>query len=715
MISTRAIAKAHRRSGIAAGCLFALLLCGCTTGQETSLPLQNPSFESWNGGPSGWNLDAKVRAKGQISENRTRASDGAVALQLSPNSNNGPSDSPYGVGQLFSVAPYAGRELVVSAWIGAEGAASALVGAFLLDSAGRNVGGQQLMQAATDGPLVRHEARLTVPATAAGMNMVVFCITTGTSGHAYFDGLNLAVAGSELPPDTDDPGKPLTASIRVDVSKTGRTIPKTLFGTNLEWAFNANELWDGRRPREDVVAMTKQSGISLIRFPGGVFSDYYHWRDGIGDPSRRPTTLHYPNGPSSKHVMGTDEMVAFADRVGARLMLTVNAGTGTAKEAADWVTYIKDTAPNSVAFWEIGNELYMKDDMSGASMLPADYARKVRAFALAMRSANPNVKLGAIGGINQGRYSFISYADWTKTVLRDAAQSIDFLAVHNAYAPVLINAEGIAADKAYAALLAAPLLIEKNLDALTGAIEDHAGDRADDISLAVTEWGPFFHALPSSAWVDHVKTLGSALFVADTLRVFAEHPKVEIATFFKLTEPTFMGWIGPKDGKYIAKPALLAFQFYANHFYSLLIDVDANSPTYDSPAAGVIDAVKDVPYLSVIASRDPGGKRLSLIAVNKHPSKGISAEVAFAGISELKSGTSRTLTGDSMDAHTGTELMKIPGLTWETQHSMTPGVAFNAASKANVRVIEATVPVQGNTLRYLFPARSVICLELAYD
>lgn len=712
----RAITGSHCRSGIAAGWLFALLLiCGCTTGQETDLPLQNPSFESWNGGLSGWNLDAKVRAKGQISENRTRASDGAIALQLSPNANNGPSDSPYGVGQLFSATPYAGQELVITAWIGAEGPASAVVGAFLLDSSGRNVGGQQLMQAAADGPLVRHEARLTVPAAAAGMNMVVFCVATGTSGHAYFDGLQLAVAGGELPPDTADPGKPLTASVRVDVSKTGRTVPKTLFGTNLEWAFNANELWDGSRPREDVVTLTKQSGVSLIRFPGGVFSDYYNWRDGIGDPSKRPTTLHYPNGPSSKHVMGTDEMVTFANRVGAQLLLTVNAGTGTAKEAADWVTYIKDTAPNAVAFWEIGNELYMKDDLSGASMPPADYARKVNTFAQAMRAANPSVKLGAIGGINQGRYSFISYADWTKTVLREAAQDIDFLAVHNAYAPVLINAENIATDKAYAALLAAPLLIEKNLDTLADAIDDYAGNRAGKISIAVTEWGPFFHALPSSAWVDHVKTLGSALFVADTLRVFAEHPKVEIATFFKLTEPTFMGWIGPKDGKYIAKPALLAFQFYTKYFYPLLIDVDVNSPTYDSPAAGVIDAVKGVPYLSVIASRDPGGKRISLIAVNKHLTRGISADVAFAGISELNAGTSRTLTGDTMDAHTGTELMKVPGLTWETQHSMTQGVAFNAASKANVRVVEAPVSAQGDTLRYLFPAHSVTCLELTYD
>lgn len=709
--------RTHGTMRVILCCVLAVAgLCGCTTAQEPGLPLVNPSFESWSGTPAGWNLDAKVRAKGKIAENRNRARDGGIALQLSPNAQNTPGDSPYGVGQLFSVAAYAGRDISASAWLGATGSATAVVGVYLLDARGQNAGGQQLRQAAGSEELTRHEAKLSVPESAAGMNMIVFCVVEGTSGHAYFDGIQIAAATGGTPaPTKPTPGGGLAATIRVDVSKDLRKVPRDLFGANLEWAFNANELWDGSRPREDVVALTKQSAVSLIRFPGGVFSDYYHWRDGIGDPAKRRTTLHYPNGPSSKHVIGTDELIQLADRVGARLLLTVNAGTGTPEEAADWVRYMDKSAPNATAFWEIGNELYMKDDFSGASMPPKDYARKVGEFAVQMREANPKIKLGAIGGLNQGRYSFISYSDWTRTVLRDAARDIDFIAVHNAYAPVLINQENAAPEKVYAAMLAAPLLIQKNLDALAKLINDNAGDRADDIGIAVTEWGPFFHVLPSSVWVDHVKTLGSALFVADTLRVFALHPKMEAATLFKLTEPTFMGWMGPKDGKYVAKPALLAFQFYTNHFFPQLVSAQTESPTYDSPEVGVIDAVRGVPYLTAIASRDPNGKRLSLIVVNKHQSQGIETEISFGGIDRLKNGTSRMLTGDSLDAHTGTTLMKIPGLTWGTQRTMTPNVPFNALEKANVHVEESSISVEDNSIRHVFPAHTVTCMEFSYE
>jgi len=703
------------------GLLILLAACGCTTAQESGgggLPLINPSFESWSGGaPAGWNLDAKVRSKGKISENRSVAREGNAALQLSPNSSNTPSDSPYGVGQLFSVASHGGREITIGAWLGATGSANAILGVFLLDARGQNAGGEMLRQAAGSEGLTKQSTTIAIPQAASGMNMIVFCVAEGTSGQAYFDGivLSLSASGAPAPAPAPAPGAPLTATIRVDVSKNLRTIPKSLYGANIEWAFNANEMWVAGRPREDVVSLTRDSGVSLLRFPGGVFSDYYHWRDGIGDPAKRPTTLHYPNGPTSKHVMGTDELVALAKQVNARLLLSVNAGTGTAEEAADWVRYLDKTAPDAVAFWEIGNELYMKDDMSGGSMPPKDYARKVREFAAAMRAVNPRIKVGAIGGLNQGRYSFISYEDWTRTVLRDASGSIDFLAVHNAYAPVMINAENAAPDKVYAALLAAPLLIDKNLDALEKSIRDNAGARAEKIGIAVTEWGPFFHVQPSSVWVDHVKTLGSALFVADTLRVFVEHPKMEMATFFKLTEPTFMGWMGPRDGKYIAKPMLLAFQLYTNHFYSQLIESRADSPTYNSPAVGVIDAVQNVPYLTAVASRDPSNNRISVIVVNKHPQKDIEAAVSFSGIGGLTRAESHTLTGDSLDAHTGTTLLKIPGLTWGTQRTVTGSAPFNAPERANVRVVRATIDVKGDNLRHVFPAHTVTCLELSYD
>jgi alpha-N-arabinofuranosidase len=691
------------------------VLNGCASGQVTSDPIANPSFESWGELPAAWNLDAKVRSKGAIAQNHSLATDGATALQLSPNKNNTPSDSPFGVGQLVDLAPYGGSTMSVRAALGATGSATAVLGAFAIDGQGQIVVGQQLRQSAGLDELSIQRTSLDIPTNANGMKLIVFCVVEGTSGHAYFDDIKVALANAQG--STPVASNPLEASIQIDISKTVRVLPRSLFGANLEWAFNANDLWnpDAKQLRPEALRLIDEGGVALIRFPGGVLSDAYHWKDGIGNPATRRSTKHYPRGPESRHVVGTDEILQLARTIDANLLFTVNAGTGTAQEAADWVRYVERSDDNRVAFWEIGNELYMRDDMSGASMSPADYAKKVRSFSTAMRAVDPSIKIGAIGGLNYGRYSFISYPDWTKTVLRQTGNDIDFIAVHNAYAPVLINAENEKPANVYSALLAAPILVGRNLDALTDLIRKEAPDSADRMEIAITEWGPFFHVSPGSSWVDHVKTLGSALFVADTLRVFAERPKVTIATFFKLMEPTFMGWLGPRDGKYIPKPAFLAFELYTQHCFPQVLATQVSSPTYDSPGAGVVDAVRDVPYLTALAAKDPNTARISVIVVNKHPTADITTDISASGIGAFSTGTRWTLTGKSLDSHTGTQLQKIPGLTWAEQKSMAGQGSFNASDKANVEVVEDSFIVQAPVAHITFPAHSVTAVELLYD
>jgi alpha-L-arabinofuranosidase len=65
-------------------------------------------------------------------------------------------------------------------------------------------------------------------------------------------------------------------------------------------------------------------------------------------------------------VVGTDEIAEFAERIGARLVLTVNAGHATAEEAGDGAAYVRDRhGAGWVSLWEIGNELYMEGDLTG--------------------------------------------------------------------------------------------------------------------------------------------------------------------------------------------------------------------------------------------------------------------------------------------------------------------------------------------------------------
>ncbi|HUN02555.1 MAG TPA: alpha-N-arabinofuranosidase, partial [Niabella sp.] len=46
------------------------------------------------------------------------------------------------------------------------------------------------------------------------------------------------------------------------------------------------------RIRLDVVDALKKINIPNLRWPGGCFADEYHWRDGIGDRSKRPKMVN---------------------------------------------------------------------------------------------------------------------------------------------------------------------------------------------------------------------------------------------------------------------------------------------------------------------------------------------------------------------------------------------------------------------------------------
>src|SRR3990172_1747242 len=49
-----------------------------------------------------------------------------------------------------------------------------------------------------------------------------------------------------------------------------------------------SDLADERGFRRDVLEAMRGLRIPILRYPGGCFSDEYHWRDGIGPRERRP-------------------------------------------------------------------------------------------------------------------------------------------------------------------------------------------------------------------------------------------------------------------------------------------------------------------------------------------------------------------------------------------------------------------------------------------
>jgi alpha-N-arabinofuranosidase len=197
--------------------------------------------------------------------------------------------------------------------------------------------------------------------------------------------------------------------------------------------------------REDVVAVTRELAPTMLRW-GGIYLDFYRWREGVGPREKRPPMLNLLWGGIESNQVGTAEFVDFSRRIGAEPLICVNfesdgrqrymkakgsVRTADARESADWVRYCNDpanterrahgqTAPHAVKYWQIGNETSY--DKQGFDLETA--ARKTAEFAKAMRGADPSIQLIAWGD-----------SGWAGRMLEIAGEHVQMLAFHHMFNP----------------------------------------------------------------------------------------------------------------------------------------------------------------------------------------------------------------------------------------------------------------------------------------
>ena len=122
--------------------------------------------------------------------------------------------------------------------------------------------------------------------------------------------------------------------------------------------------------RQDVADLTRELGVSMIRYPGGNFVSNYVWEDGVG-PDRLPF-IDLAWRTIEPNTVGTDEFLQWAEREGIEPMMAVNLGTRGVAAAAALVEYCNGEAgsrwadlriangraePYGVRLWCLGNEM----------------------------------------------------------------------------------------------------------------------------------------------------------------------------------------------------------------------------------------------------------------------------------------------------------------------------------------------------------------------
>src|SRR5215208_4879068 len=159
-----------------------------------------------------------------------------------------------------------------------------------------------------------------------------------------------------------------------------RLVRSGLFGVNHRYAYEGYGMWDQSIPgvprRFD--RRFDAARLRAIRFPGGTIAHTYHWDRAIGPVAQRRLNVSGRDGTPLTNDFGPDEFGEFVARHGLEAMMVANFGSGTAREAANWVEYMNapvGTNPNGgtpwaerraanghpqpygVRNWEIGNEM----------------------------------------------------------------------------------------------------------------------------------------------------------------------------------------------------------------------------------------------------------------------------------------------------------------------------------------------------------------------
>jgi len=458
--------------------------------------------------------------------------------------------------------------------------------------------------------------------------------------------------------------------LSIDASKTGAKIDRNIFGQFAEhlghgvydgiWVGPDSTIPNTRGIRNDVVAALKSIQVPNVRWPGGCFADEYHWRNGIG--AQRTVTLN-PNwgGVIEPNTFGTYEYMDFLNQIGADAYLSVNVGSGTPQEAAEWMEYLTTAqpttlakeratnghpAPYKVAYLGIGNESWD----CGGNMTPDYYLSQMKIYSHFVRNFNPAqqdrqqmLKIAVGPGGDGPRWT-----EWTETVMKAYQQhtwswDINGLSMHSytvvkwppSYASVGFG------ETEYGQILKSTLEMDGLIRKHSAIMDQYDPDKK--VALVVDEWGGWYAPLPGSnpGFLAQQNSIRDAILAALNLNIFARHAdRVRMANIAQMIN-VLQAMILTDKEKMVLTPTYYVFKMYLPFQDATFVPLTLNAGQYTH---GNIT----LPRVDAIAAKDTTGK-LWLEITNLDPNEPVDIEASLAGIT-AKSAAGETLTAPEVDS-----------------------------------------------------------------
>ena len=194
-----------------------------------------------------------------------------------------------------------------------------------------------------------------------------------------------------------------------------------------------------------MLELTRELGVTVVRYPGGNFVSGYRWEDGVGPRELRPRRLDLAWGCTETNQFGLNEFLRWTAKAGVEPMLAINLGTRGVQEAVDLLEYanipqgtkLSDLRvangaekPHGIRMWCLGNEL--DGPWQVGHKTAHEYGRLADQTAHAMRLVAPDIELVACGSSNS---SMPTFGSWEKEVLELAYDEVDYISCHAYYDP----------------------------------------------------------------------------------------------------------------------------------------------------------------------------------------------------------------------------------------------------------------------------------------
>jgi alpha-N-arabinofuranosidase len=185
--------------------------------------------------------------------------------------------------------------------------------------------------------------------------------------------------------------------------------------------------------RNDTVTLLKELNSPVYRWPGGNFVSGYDWKDGIGDPDRRPPRKNPAWKGIEHNDVGIHEFMDLCREINAEAFIAVNTGLGGVDAAAEEIEYVNGSAettmgkiraknghpqPYKVKWWAIGNEMY--GDWQLGHMPLEEYVKKHNRIVEAMRKIDPDMQAIAVGEMGA----------WSQQMLTTCADHMSLISEH---------------------------------------------------------------------------------------------------------------------------------------------------------------------------------------------------------------------------------------------------------------------------------------------